>query len=71
MSALVLGAILGLFVTTLIADDKYAVQDFENLLVPIQIQLSQKQKSFSLFFVPFLGSRSNLKHFERKDDCHS
>ena len=23
------------------------------------------------FFVPFLESTSNLKHLEKKDDCHS
>ena len=32
--------ILGVFVNELSADDKYPVQDWENLKFPIQIQLS-------------------------------
>ena len=71
MSPLVLGAILRVFVNTYTADDKYHVQDFENSPLPIQIQLSEKRKTFSQFFVPFLESISNFKHFARKDDRHS
>ena len=58
--------ILGLFVNTLTADDKYPVRDCGNLLLPIQRQLSEKRKTFSQFFVPFLESTSNFKHFEEK-----
>ena len=36
MSPLVLGEILGVFVNTLIVDDRYRVQDCENLPLPIQ-----------------------------------
>ena len=42
MVPLVLGEILGVFVNTLTADDKYRVQDCENLPLPIQMQLSKK-----------------------------
>ena len=49
----------------------YPVQGCENLQLPIQMQLSEKQKTFSEFFVPFLESSSNFKHFEKKVDCHS
>ena len=66
MSVLVLSEILGVFVNTLTADGKYPCQDCENLQLPIQVHLFEKQKTFSPFFVPFLESRSNLKHFERK-----
>ena len=59
------------FVNKLSADGKYPVPDCENLLLPIEMQLSKKEKSFSQFFVPFLQSTSNFKHFERKDDRHS
>ena len=52
-------------------DDKYPVQDCENLPLSIQIQLSEKRKTFSEFFVPFLVSTSDLKRFERKHDRHS
>ena len=71
MSPPVLGEILGVFINTLTADVKDPVQDCENLLLPIQMHLSQKPKAFSLLFVPFLVSTSNFKHFEEKDDCHS
>ena len=42
MVPLVLGEILGVFVNTLTADEKYRVQDCENLPLPIQMQLSKK-----------------------------
>ena len=42
MSLLVLGEILGVRVHTLTADGKYFVQNCENLLLAIQMQLSQK-----------------------------
>ena len=71
MSPLVLGEILGVFVNTLTANEKYRVQDCENLQLPIQMILSEKRKTFSQFFVPFPESTSNFKHFEKKDDCHS
>ena len=71
VSSLVLGEILGVFVNTLTADGKYPVQDSENVQVHIQMQLSQKRKSFPPFFLPFLESTSNFKCSEIKDDCHS
>ena len=37
----------------------------------MQIQLSEKRKTFSQFFVLFLESTSNFKHFEIKEDGHS
>ena len=64
MSPLVLGEILGVFVNTLTDDAKDPVQVCENLQLPIQMQLSEKRKSFFEFFVPFLESTSNFKHFE-------
>ena len=71
MSPMVLGEILGVFFNALTAVGKYLVQDSQNLQLPIQMQLSQKRKSFPDFFVPFLESISNFKHFQKKDDCHS
>ena len=38
--------------------------------MPIQIQLSQKKKTFSEYFAAFLTSRLNFKYFESKDDTH-
>ena len=71
MSLLVLGEILEVFIDTLTAYGKYPVQDCENLPLPIQMQLSEKRKTLSEYFVPFLEFTSNFKHFERKDDPHS
>ena len=69
LSRLVLGEILGVYVHTFTVDGKYPVQDCENLQLPIQMQLFEKRKNFSLFFVPFPESTSNLKYFAKKDDC--
>ena len=71
MSPLVLAEILEMFVNTLTGDGKYPVQGCENLQLPIQMQLSENWYSFSEFFIAFLESTSNFKHFEKRDDCHS
>ena len=71
MCPLVLSEIVGVFFNTLTDDDKYPVQDCKNLPLPIQMQLSEKRKTLFQFFVPFLGSESSFKRFERKDDRHS
>ena len=66
-----LAEILGVFVNTLTADGKYPVQVCENLQLSTQMQLSEKPKTFSEFFVLFLESTSNFKQFEAKDNRHS
>ena len=43
--------ILGLFATILAANDKYPVLNRVNLTIPGEMQLSQKQKIFSRFFM--------------------
>ena len=55
-----------MFVNTLSADGKYPVEYYENFQLPIQMQVSEKRKSFSQFFVPFLECTSNFKRFEKK-----
>ena len=62
--------ILGLLVNTLATHEKYPVLNRNNLTIPIQMRLSQKQNTFSQFLAAFLKSRLNLKHFEIKDDPH-
>ena len=62
--------ILGLLVNTLAADEKYPVLNRDNLTIPIQMQLSQKQKSFPLFFAEFFKTATNLKYFGKNDDRH-
>ena len=63
--------ILRQFVNTLTVDEKHYLLKRDNLTQPIQIQLSQKEKSFSGFFFLFLKSIENFKHFSKKDDPHS
>ena len=62
--------ILGLLVKTLAANEKYPLLKRDNLTIPIQMQLSQKQKTFSEFFAAFLKFRLNFKYFETKYDPH-
>ena len=71
MSPLVLGEIFGVFVDTLPAHVKYYVEHYQNSRLPIQMQLSEKRKTFSQVFLPFLQSPSNFKHIEKKDHAHS
>ena len=56
--------ILGLLVNTLAANEKYPVLNRENLTIPIQMQLSQKQKPFCKAFAAFLKSELNFEIFE-------
>ena len=62
--------IVRLFVNNLTAYDKYYLLNRDNLTQPIQMQLSQKQKTFSEFFFAFLKSILNFKHLPKKDDPH-
>ena len=62
---------LGMLVNIFAADEKYLVLHRENLTIPIQMQLSQKQKTFSEFFAVFLKSRLSFKHFGSEGGCHS
>ena len=62
--------ILGMLVNTLATDKKYLVLNRDNLTIPIQMQLFQKQNAFSKFFAAFLEFILNFKDFESKDDHH-
>ena len=66
MSPLVLREIFGVVVDTLPTDAKYPVEYYENLRLPIEMQLSKKQKDFSEFVVLFMDSASRFKHFKKK-----
>ena len=63
---LVLWKILRPFVNTLSEDDKYCLLYKDNLLQPIQILLSKKQKTFSQFFSAFLKSALNFEHIQKE-----
>ena len=58
--------ILGLLLNILAADKKYLVLHRDNSTIPIQMQLSHKQKTFSRFFATFLKFRLSFEHFEKK-----
>ena len=62
---------MGLLVNTLATGEKYPVLNEDNLTIPIQMELSQKSKTFSPFFTAFSKSTLNFEHFEKKDDPHS
>ena len=68
---LVIKKIRRLFVNTLTVDDKHYLLNRDNLTQPIQIQLSQKQKTFSEFFFAFLKSMLNFEHLPKKVDSHN
>ena len=63
--------ILRLFVNALTADDQYSCSNMQNLLQQVQTPLSQKQKTFSGFFIAFLKYAWNLEHFQKKDEYPS
>ena len=55
--------ILRLFVNGLTDDDKYSGTKMQNIPQQFQTPLSQKQKTFSVFFIAFLKCALNLEHF--------
>ena len=66
MSALVWSEILTMFFNTLTTAAKYSRRNMQNFTKQIEAPLSQKQKSFSAYFLPFLKCALNLEHFEKK-----
>ena len=62
---------LRLFVNTMGALDKSSPPNRNNLMERIQMQFSQKLKTFSWFFNVFSKSRSHFEYFQKKDDAHS
>ena len=62
---------LSLFVNALNVDDKYSGSNMQNFPQQFQTPLSQKQKTFSGFFIAFLKCAWNLEHFPKKDEYPS
>ena len=60
-----------MFVNTLTVYDKHYLLNRDNLTQTIQIQLSEKQKTFSEFCLSFLKSLLNFKHWTKKDNPRS
>ena len=63
---LVICKVLRLFVNTLTADDKYSLLNRDNLTQPIQMQLSQEQKTFSHWNLDWI-----LNILKKEDDSHN
>ena len=63
-SILVICKVLRIIVNILTADEKYSLLNKDNLRQPIQMQLSQKQKTFSELVSTFLKSLLNFEHFQ-------
>ena len=53
------------------ADEGYYLLNRDNLTQPTPTQLSQKQKAFAQFFLPFTECTLNFERFQKKDDPHS
>ena len=49
-------------------DDKYSRRNMVNFTQQLEAPLSQKQKTFSRFFIAFLKYALNLENFEKKDE---
>ena len=58
--------ISALVVSILAVNEKYPFLNRDNLTIPIHIQLSQRQETFSQFFSSFLKSPLNFEYFEKK-----
>ena len=56
------------FVKALTANDKCSGCNMQNLRTQFQTPLSQKQKTFSGFFIAFLKCAWNLELFQKKDE---
>ena len=52
-------------------DDKYSRRNMLNFTQQIEASLSQRQKTFTEFFLSFLLCALNLEHFEKKDEYPS
>ena len=70
-TVLVIHKILSLFGNTFTANDKHYLVKRDNLTQPIQMRLSEKEKTFSQFSFPFLKSILNFQHSPKKDNPRS
>ena len=62
---------LRLLVNALTANDKYSGSNMQKIPQQFQTPLSQKQNTFSRFFIPFLKCAWNLVPFQEKDEYRS
>ena len=71
MSALVTSEIFRLFVNTLTPDVKYSRRNMQIFWQHLQTPLSQKRKTFFLFFIGFLICAWNWAHSEKEKEYPS
>ena len=57
---------MGLVVNTLAADENYLVLNRNDLTIPIQMELSEKEKKFDQCLAEFLKFIINFKYFGKK-----
>ena len=50
------------------SDDKYSRRNMLNLTQQLEAPFSEKEKSFSRFFIAFLKCALNLEHLQKKDE---
>ena len=55
-----------MFVNILTADEKHSLLNLDDLTQPIQMQLSQKQKTFSEFPSALMKSRLSFEYFQKR-----
>ena len=55
-----------MLVNTLTANYEYSRSNTENLPLPVKMQLSEKLKIFSGFFIAFFETTLTFEHFEKK-----
>ena len=70
-STLVKFKIVGFFVNTLTADDKYSSRNIQNLTQELQTAIYQKQKTSYRIFITYLKSRRSSDVFAQKDESPS
>ena len=69
--AIVRSEILTLFLNIPTTDYKYSRRNMLIFTQQLEAPLSQKQKTFSGFFLAFLKCALNLEHFEKEDEYPS
>ena len=66
MSALVISGIFRLFLNALTPADKYSRRNMQIFWQQFKTLISQKGKTFCVFFIAFLKCAWNLEHCEKK-----
>ena len=62
---------MGLLVNSFSADEEYPILNRDKLTIPIQLQLSEKEKTFSQFLAAFLKSRLIFQDLKKKINAPS